>query len=1140
MSENFGYGPSVLSPEQGKAIEFLQSIGLATAAGHIRDAITLLGATDKGAMKLHSLRQLVAHLVREVDSDLRDCLRAGDRPNGKNAHQSDVDSICGLLEFPRDLGDQWHSLRKEELQKLTHYRKASDSIADHNQLSGLLSRLVSLVNSIDGNWHNWYAIWAAKADELLRSKRFAELHSCTPRMYLAYHTLLVSGGYMSRDVLSQKGYLKEILESPLFRYSETPKAKEFGHMLHWPQSLFLAIWSEGTDQVHSALFHKFMLENDIRHSQVQTHYAEALTNTVAHLGTNGRTVIRRLASAVAQTGAPLGSLEEYNYKKLALSLLASGEEQLGLQLSRSLLRFSVTRTSDLTQPRCSVSPSTARGICMAIANCSDVVPATLTLGRSLRMALRKGKKQSETQDISYDLIYDYDGSSIWCEGLDEEADEREHDARVVLVQGLRNLLFKILQHEVAPVHRVVSLLLKARWPLFVRLALKVARHDPLVLRGLVLELASGRNAGIALYDCQLDYYTALTEVKDSLGEAAIRRIADAISTIEWDETLDDSRRSIAVACRLEVLRDRLPMDLVEVLDRHWEKAGVPPITYIERRRPRDLVFDNGETVRYGEDLTPEETVAKFMQTLGAFEASGRAGAWNFPSCGISMEVVAGNPTRWGEVASHVVASGEHNPALVFALIQSFSDMLSLRTAKVGGATATALLELAELGFSPKVVEDLPSPDSETRETFTVWLQKASLRLLEQLLGSEASCTSDVKKRWEPKVWGILVAMAASNQPDTEDDARALLEASCLHTLAINTVRGKSFELLRNYEVWMRDANDQSSESVARNKRVESQLDFLLSDRSPIVRCQVGVHLDYLYAAHGDWFMSRLENLLPIAEDRQAEFEAVWEGYSKWCRPRCLDLPRLLTRAHERAVTLLTAASDADAEKLYSAWRGLHTIWVPYVNGECAFDVPVGLLGRLFGGSKNEGACPKVRGQLIASIGSHFRGESLVAVQREQLDKLWNWRLEVIAETEQESRHLFAPETASFAEWHSAGVTDSTSAFNRIRKGWQLTGAPREDRLPFEFLEVLSNLPIDELDVAVSCVELLFNAGNDSMTWQEREVRKLFQRCSELALGTSTRAYSKDVARKMHAAGWTSLRKFTSCFRSGAKCRPVEI
>ena len=141
------------------------------------------------------------------------------------------------------------------------------------------------------------------------------------------------------------------------------------------------------------------------------------------------------------------------------------------------------------------------------------------------------------------------------------------------------------------------------------------------------------------------------------------------------------------------------------------------------------------------------------------------------------------------------------------------------------------------------------------------------------------------------VWGIIEPLTSDPDPTPEHEAKYGGKNMDPSTMAINTVRGKAFNAVIAYALWVRRHLDRFAERAAVTfdampevrRALDEHLD-VAREPSLTIRSVYGRYFPWLQHLDRDWAQTAVARIFPAEPEGAALYAAAWETYLLFCQP----------------------------------------------------------------------------------------------------------------------------------------------------------------------------------------------------------------------------------------------------------------
>jgi hypothetical protein len=919
---------------------------------------------------------LVAHLLREIESSLRDVLESfmerSERldKKGKPVKPSHEDEIRAIL---KGLGisetdavaESWLRLPGKSGYGL-HARAHRDDLARPRPVDQeyrlFWSEMESILDTVSERFESRYLESHQILDALLAVMN--PTRSDAQRLRLNVPNNLVAFGYFFHN-LNNPAWLVPLRDEGLFRHPLEPEHDtEKGTIAfpQWPQSRYLARMAAiGSPDVQRNVL-EIALQIETENISIHEDLMSIVLAMPADMTVD---LVRKEAMWVERQRQIFGLLPE----KLGavISHLANGR-QVDVALEFARIVFAVLphpraaeRDEDNTwgHPPDPVARFEAWDYEQILNN--DVQALVAVAGeRALRLlcdvletaiSLSRGQGEREGGD---------DYSYIWRPDLDDDNPDRE--IKDLLVSAVRKAAEQLATHDAGLVPTLVNTLESYRWLVFKRLALHLLRFSPAVTGDLITERLTDRanyeETGLwheyillardhfnNLAEHQREMILGWIDEGPSIEEVkAQRENWDGVQLSDEQAIKSEKYRKLR---RLAPLRDVLSPRWRERYD-EWVRETEEP-EYPEYVTPPVQVRWGLESPRNTEDLRPmsvEEVVAFLStwrpseNTLGPVpEGLGRQ----------LSPLIASEPERFADEAEKFCGL---EPTYVRALLSGLRDAVKQPRPFAWPPVLTLCRWVVE---QPR---EIPERENQSRSLDRDHDWRESRAVIADLLseGFKPS-TAEVPFELRSEAWEVLRPLTDDPEPTPEYEERYGGSNMDPFTLSLNTVRGEAMQAVVRYALWIHrhikeaiDGEERTSRGFDEMPEVREVLDYHLDpgrDPSLAVRAVYGHWLPWLDSIDHQWGSQNKARIYSTEEAQADLWSAAWNAYIRFVRPydNTLDL------LYDEYVLAIERVGE---EPLDEARRHARTgeqlvqhLVTFYGRGKLELDDPEGLLAKFY-------------------------------------------------------------------------------------------------------------------------------------------------------------------------------------------------
>lgn len=663
-----------------------------------------------------------------------------------------------------------------------------------------------------------------------------------------------------------------------------------------------------------------------------------------------------------------------------------------------------------------------------------------------------------------------DYSFIWHEAI--ENDEQPPRVRNSLISAIRNAAEQTINVDPANCTMVLELLHRQEWTVFKRITLHVLR---LFLDTMLDDVAAITPELVDLerptrHEAARLLRSAFPLLRPDTQEAVLERIAagpDEARVVRGLEfvLLDPSPEKIAEygqywrAERYSLIAEHVPegwrAEVSDVLGRAGNvrrpdevKAGAMWHAAMSPKSADDLIqIGPGQTLAYVREWTPKSGLLEPTS-----EGLGR----------ILTEVIADDVD--GYVAQ---AEGFRtvDPTYVRAF---FSGLESAIKQKKTFAWPPALELASSVVTRPR---EIPERDTTLMEADPDWSwTRGTIAALLQAGLQEGAAEIPFSHR--ELVWEVIEPLTTDPDPTPEHEAKYGGKKMDPSTMAINTVRGKAFNALIAYALWVRRNLDRLAEramvtfaAIPEVRRVLDEHLDVAYEPSLTIRSVYGRYFPWIQYLDPDWTKTAVARIFPDEPEGAELYAAAWEAYLMACPPYREVLP-ILRPEYARAASYV-ASCDTDGKQRFRPALRLGEHLVEYY-WQGAIFLDDSLLVDFF-----RLAPDAVRGHAMEYVGRSLANEAqeLAPAIAQRLRELWDWRLQAA----RNSGNLPAnrEELAAFGWWFASRRFEDAWSMVQLRA---VLDATHYIKAGFKVGEILEALAPAYPSDAVACVARMAEAG----------------------------------------------------------------
>jgi len=806
--------PNFSNQQQARISHQLNSLVSPGAAAFWRDACCLMEIEPP----LESTTHLVGHLLREIESSLRDVLEPIANPTRSNpnlincpsckhkfpqpqqapSHRDEITAILQALNIPDtdDVAQSWLKLPGQNNEYGLHKRAHRNDLAPPRSVDQefwqFWSKIQVIFDAVLDRFETLYSEVYRLLDELL--KKSTPTKDDLKKLRLNVPNSFVTLSYFFERLNSPR-WLNKLQEEAFFKNPPEPEeASEGGgiRFLPWPQSRYLVRMASQEPAIVLDIALE-ILKTGTKNALVHQDLVEAALVMPPKLAADW---VKEETKWLKEQDNLYFSLPE-KLGKLIVYLADSGQVDVALGLARELLAVMQNpEENSFTQVRTRCDDYYYEKILeecipkLVAAAGEDTLRSLCNLLNDAIRFFQLPHENSSVEDYSYEWYRAFEGS--W--------QNYRHDVRSLLAAAVWNATEQIVRENPLKIRFIVQTLENYQWRIFERIVLHLLRRFPNEVPDLIAERLADRqrlNEPIRCYE----YALLLKERFADLNSEAQEQILSWIA-----EGLEDTSRVKEEKITLDIKpwqRNWLAI-LSGSLPREWQQQykqlvlEIGPAKSLEP--PGEVNFRQGPV----SPKLAEELAAMSMPELFTFLKQWQPSGDIFaPSrCGLAGElskVIAQKPEdfieeieQFKEVDLEYMMSGFlrglqnalENPSEAQPKFSSWERVLELCT-----------WMLRQLRESPESKAPVNSFD------YWGWNQicKAVVELIDA--GLNVKGENQIPLQLRSPIWTILEQLA--NDPNLTPGFETYYRYSNGHPIdSLNTIRGKAMHAIIRYALWV--------------------------------------------------------------------------------------------------------------------------------------------------------------------------------------------------------------------------------------------------------------------------------------------------------------------------------------------------
>lgn len=1035
-------------------------------ASFFRDACRII----TGDFQLEATSHVVAHLVREIESALRDVIESVSQPTGGSPgsnHEPEVRAALAVLGIPEDdpIAKMWLGLTNKGSQRALAPRahraglgRARGADAEFHDWWG---EIQTLLDGVLERFESRYLSWLAVLDELLTVQAPASRDLRKLRNHVPDN--LVTQSYFF-DQLQSHRWLGPLAEEGFFDYPPPVERDTDDGTLRfppWPICRYLARMAKIAEvqaEVLSIALRIPATEN--------AHVDEDLTDLALNLPAS---MAARLAPRIEEFARSPRAWRPRNIGKLIGHLAKGSEPGPALRLAKALLEIVPGR--EVTDPdgeRLPTDPQPRIQIYDYEEILKTEIPELVKAGGQQAFDFPCDRLEEAVRIPRREDAAPEDYSYIWRPAVEASDQNHRFGLKDALVDTVRDAAEALASPSI---REVISSLESRPWRIFHRIALHLLRLFADEVPDLVVSALTDRirfdETGLRheYFLLARERFRHLKEGDQQIVLGWIDRGLDLAEVKEsWHRNTGETPSEEALnqhqmawqRDHLAAIEDSLPPSWKERYEKIVREVGPPKhaefASYSES-------WSGPTSPKSGDELAAM-SLEDLIDYLAAWEPSSDPWGPSREGLGrILWDMIAKEPDRFARAAENFTRI---DPTFVHALFHGWREAVSQgRGFSWGPVVALSRWVMAQDREIPARRSDHPELD-----TGWGWTRKAIAALLS--VGFEKG-GAEIPIGLRAEVWPAVEALTRDPEPDPAHEARYGGSNMDPAELAINTVRGEAMHALVKYGLWVRrhlEAEPDAQERLARGfgemPEVRTTLQTHLDvggDPSLAIRSVYGQWFPWLVLLDPEWSAGAVSRIFSTLPGEERFRDSAWETYVVFCRPYDNVVPVLRTE-YVRAIESLGVHS---AERRHAGDPDEHLaahLMILFWRGRLSASEPGSLLEQFF-----EKAPPKIRRYAIEFIGRSLRDDPTPLPEEvvRRLQELWARRLDAARSSPRTDDAL--EEIVPFGWWFASAKLDEEWAVQQLEAVLKLADRVDPDFLVVERLvEIVDRRPRASIDL----------------------------------------------------------------------------
>ncbi len=509
---------------------------------------------------------------------------------------------------------------------------------------------------------------------------------------------------------------------------------------------------------------------------------------------------------------------------------------------------------------------------------------------------KEGRQNKEDADFSY----------VWCSNLREYKDT-DREIKKIITLIVRQFAKSLIEHDQNILSTVIQELEKHKWSVFKRIVLDILDEFSELAPQLIAEKTMNKSLFDA-YWATHEYWTLVNKVFDVLGPESQQILLDWIEAGPHPKEKDSRAIEIWKRDRFGWISSHLTKDYKARYQILAKKYGVPPASEII-------------SVRAGWSGPTSPKSADDLRVMSAASLIAYLKEWkeSEPFWGDSVEGLARSISgAIGQEPERYIANlkdfVELDPTYVRSVLEGYEE----------AAKAKRTFDWSAVLWLCKWVIDQPReiPNRSHFKRYSGrdldwgWARKRVVSLIEAgFVEVPVGIPFELRKN----VWEVIEVL--THDPEPSPDNKGMEPV----TMSINTVRGEAIHSVIRYGLWVRRNYENTGDvenlrngfdSMPEVKKVlEERLDTKI-ERSEAIRAVYGQWLPWLVLFDSQWVSENIRNIFPKDKKTAQLSKAAWDAYISYAAPYD-NVFEVLKEEYEYAISSLD-----EHEKSSHATEGL--------------------------------------------------------------------------------------------------------------------------------------------------------------------------------------------------------------------------
>lgn len=479
-------------------------------------------------------------------------------------------------------------------------------------------------------------------------------------------------------------------------------------------------------------------------------------------------------------------------------------------------------------------------------------------------------------------------------------------------------------------------------------------------------------------------------------------------------------------------------------------------------------------------------------------------------------IVASEPERFADAA---LKFKQLDPTYVRGLISGLREAASQHKR----FNWVPVLELCD--WVVKQPREIPGRKSEYSDLDPgwIWTRKSIADLLSVGFKDDIA---EIPFELRECAWKILLPL--TNDPDPTPEHEQKYGGSNMDpaNLAINTTRGEAIHSVIRYALWVRryiekteDGKNLIKNGFEELPEVREVLNYHLepqNDLSLAIRSVYGQWFPWLVLIDSKWAAQNVIKIFPNDPSLTDLRDAAWDTYIAFCSAYD-QVYEILSNEYLKAVERIGKHSE---EKRYFAnpdERLAEHLMVLYWRGKLDLNDQTGLLMKFY-----QKADDKLKYHAIQFIGTTLEQESnsIDPLILQRFISFWEYRLQAAKKYDPT---LAKDELSAFGWWFISGKFDDDWAINQLKEALNLAGKIDPD---YRVLERLAQVSVSFPDLSIDCLRLITENDREGMRLFSLDTRENARKILKNGISNKEEKIKEsaiDLVHRLGAKGYLEFR-----------------